>query len=180
MRRALWAVLLATATMAGCIGDIHPAQISEATLDEQGWSQTDSSEQSVAMGLGQITTRDYRPLGGTDATGVTVATTTDIPILDERRFIPQALEQVEEERGITFEEAGSTTLSLPRLGIDSTDADLYEFTKSGAEGKAVLITPESCDGFVLTVGYGITGTGGIQAIEKTYEEARDVARNVEC
>lgn len=180
MRTALLAGLLVVAMTAGCLGDVQPAAISEAELNERGWSQTDASEQSVAMGLGQIAQSEYRPNGGSDVTGVTVATTTDIPILDERRFIPQALEKVEENRGIQFTEAGSTTVSLPELGVDSSEAELYTFSKDGADGKAILITPDQCDSFVVTVGYGVTGAGGFQATDATYEEARDVARNVVC
>lgn len=180
MRTALMAGVLALAMMAGCLGDVQPAGISEAELNERGWSQTGSSEQSVAMGLGQISQGEYRPSGGSDVTGVTVATTTDIPILDERRFIPQALEKVEKDRGITFTEAGTTTVSLPQLGVDSSEAELYTFTKDGADGKAILITPDQCDSFVITVGYGVTGAGGFQATDATYQEARDVARNVVC
>lgn len=180
MRTALWAALLALAMVAGCLGDVQPAGISEAKLDEQGWSQTKSNEQSVAMGLGQIAQSEYRPEGGSDVTGVTVATTTNIPILDERRFIPQALEKVEKERGIQFTEAGSATVSLPQLGVDSSEADLYTFTKGGADGKAIVITPQQCDSFVVTVGYGVTGTSGVQATDATYDQAKDVARNVVC
>lgn len=176
----MWAGLLVMAMLAGCLGDVQPAEISDQTLQQKGWSQTDSSDETVAFGLGQITTRDYRPSGGTDATGATVASTTDVPILDERRFIPQALERVEEQRGISFQEDGTTTVSLPSLGIDSTEADVYTFTKGGADGKAILITPEECDSFVISVGYGVTGTGGFQATDKTYQEAKEIARNVVC
>lgn len=179
MRAELPVVLLAIVLTAGCLGGVEAAQISQDTLDDRGWTQTDSSEQSVAMGLGQINTVDYRK-GGLDATGVTVATTTDVPILDERRFIPQALERVEQQRGISFEEAGTTTVSLPQLEIDSAQANLYDFQKDGANGKAILITPDRCDGFVISVGYGVTGAGGFSANQQTYQEARDVARNVVC
>lgn len=180
MRTALWAGLLAIALTAGCLGGVEPAQISEQKLNDEGWSQSDSSEQSVAMGLGQIATRDYRPGGQGDATGVTVATTTNIPILDENRFVPRALEKVEKERGIDFKKAGTTTISLPELGAENVEAELYDFRKSGASGKAILFTPEQCDSFVVTVGYGVTGTGGLSASEATYQEAKNVARNVVC
>jgi hypothetical protein len=180
MRTTLWAGLLALAMVAGCLGSPDPAGISDATLNEHGWSQTDQTEQSVAMGLGQISTRDYRGPGNQDTTGATVATATDVPILDERRFVPQAIERVEEQRGIDFKEAGSTTVSLPELGVDNAEANLYEFQKDGANGKAILITPDQCDGFVISVGFGVTGAGGFSASDATYEEAKDVARNVVC
>jgi hypothetical protein len=179
MRAALWAGLLALAMMAGCLGGVDPAEISEQTLNQKGWSQTNSDTQPVAMGLAEIATKEYRGPSGQDATGVTVATTNDIPILDERRFIPNAIEKIEEKRGITLEKTGTTKVSLPQLGGTETDADVYDFEKSGAQGKAVLITPEECDPFVISVGYGLT-QGSELAGSATYNEAKDVARNVAC
>jgi hypothetical protein len=177
MRTALLVALAVMAPVAGCLGDVQGASISEQKLQEEGWSQSDSSEKSVAMGAAQLVTTDYRPNGGGDTTGVTVATTNDVPILDEKRFIPQAIERVEEQRGIDFQEDGSTKVDLPELGVDQADAQLYKFNKDGAQGKAILITPDQCDGFVITVGFGVTqGVTGAA----TYEPAKDVARHVVC
>lgn len=181
MRRTLWASLvLASLLLSGCLGSVSPAEISQNTLDQRGWSETNTDEQSVAMGLAQIVTKDYEPNGSPQGTGAIVATTNNVPILDESRFIPRAIERVEQQRNIELEEAGTTTVSLPELGVEGVDAQLYTFQKSGASGKAILFTPDTCGPFVVTVGYGITGAGGISGVEQTYNEAKNVARNVVC
>lgn len=180
MSQVRWAVLLALATLAtGCLGGVTPAKISQSTLDNNGWSQTNRQEQGVALGLGQLVQRDYRPSGSPPGTGAVVASTNDVPILDESRFIPQALERVEQERNIDLQESGTTTVSLPELGGQQVEAQLYTFQKSGATGKAILLKPDQCDPFVVAVGYGITGGGGV-GIQKTYNEAKRVVRGVVC
>lgn len=179
MKRAwLVAVALLLPVASGCLGGVTPAEIPKSTLNQQGWSQTSSTSESLVAGMGEKVTKEYRPNGGTDLTGVIVVSVNDVPILDESRFIPQALEQVEEKRNIQLNEAGSTTLTLINLD-GSTDADLYDFQKSGASGKAVLFTP-NCSSFVVVVGYGVTGAGGISGFETTYQEAKNTARGVAC
>lgn len=181
MRKPWWiVVLVASLLTTGCLGSVSPARIDQGTLDDKGWRETDTTEESVAMGLGQIVTKDYRQRGGQEGTGAIVATTNDVPILDESRFIPDAIEQIEQQRNIQLERSGETTVSLPTLGVDEINAQLYTFQKSGASGKAILFTPDQCSDFVVTVGYGITGAAGISGIEKTYNEAKDIARNVVC
>lgn len=182
MQRSVWiALVVLLPAMGGCLGDVEPAQISQETLNNENWEQVSSEEQSLAMGLATLVTNDYRcasacgggSLGGADVqtSGVIVASTNDVPILDERRFIPAAIEKVEEERNINLEESGNTMLSLPNLGED-VNATTYTFTKSGVNGKAVLFTPD-CSSFVVTVGYGVVQ-------DSIYEDAKNIARQVTC
>ncbi len=179
MKRAwLVSVALLLPVASGCLGGVTPAEIPQSTLTQKGWSETSSSSESLVAGMGEKVTKEYRPNGGTDLTGVIVVSVNDVPILDESRFIPQALEQVEQERNIELTEAGSTTLSLVNLD-GSIEADVYDFQKSGASGKAVLFTP-SCSSFVVVVGYGVTGAGGLGGVDTTYQEAKNTARAVAC
>jgi hypothetical protein len=183
MRRvALVAALIATVPMAGCLGSVDAAEISQSSLDDNNWQQTSRSEESVGGGLGQLVTINYEPSNpvneNIDATGAIVATANDVPILDEERFIPDAIEKVEQQRNIDLEKTGTTTIDLVNLDTD-IQGDVYKFEKQGAEGKAVLFTLNQCDPFVVTVGFGVTGGGGF-GVEKTYEEAKNIVRGVQC
>lgn len=180
MREALWiGVVMATLLTAGCLGGVDAAEIPEQTLQDNDWREDDVSEESVALGLGEIVTKDYRPQNSMGASGAMVVTTTDVPILDERRFLPQAIEDVEEERNMQFNKADTTTIQLPELGIE-VEGDVYNFQKSGVDGKAVVFTSDACDSFVVGVGYGVTGGGGFGADPVTYQEARRVVSQLVC
>lgn len=181
MRKSTIALLLvASMVTAGCLGSVSGARISQSTLDESGWSKTSDQTKGVAMGLGELENKEYQPSSSSQGTGAIVATTNDVPILDESRFIPQALERVEKQRNIELQKSGTTEVSLPELGVDAIEAQLYTFQKSGANGKLILFTPDQCDGFVVAAGYGITGGGGVAAPSPTYQTAKDVARGVVC
>lgn len=181
MRKATIAVLLvAGMATAGCLGSVNGAKISQSTLNENGWSKTSDKTDGVAMGLGELVNREYRPSSSSQGTGAIVATTNNVPVLDESRFIPKAIERVEKQRNIDLQKSGTTEVSLPELGVDAIDAQLYTFQKSGANGKLILFTPDQCSGFVVAAGYGITGGGGIAAPSPTYQTAKDVARGVVC
>lgn len=179
-RAGLVALLLVLPALTGCLGSVEPATIPQSTLSEKNWELAKTDEQSIAMGLGQLVTKDYRPRsgggplgGGTKMSGAIVATSNDVPVLDETRFIPRAIEKVEKRRNIDLKEAGTTELDLPNVGGGTTvTAQLYTFTKSGIQGKAALVTP-ACGPFVVAVGYGVVA-------ENIYREAKNVARHVKC
>lgn len=169
-------VLLVPLT-AGCIGSVDAAEVPNAK--DEGWSQTSEDNQEMAFGLVEVVTKEYNPDSTGDTTGVIVASATSIPLFDEERLLPMAIEQVEQERGITLTETGETTVSLANLGGVEVVADLYEFEKDNVEGQAVLFTVDQCDAFVVVVGFGITDPAGMFG-DSTYGEARDMATTVTC
>lgn len=183
MHRAIWLALALVAPLtAGCLGSVTPASIPEQALSQNGWSETRDERQSIAGGLAEVVTREYTK-GGTQAlAGAIVATLNDIPILDEReRLIPIALEQVEEQQGITLRETGTRTLQLTNLGVTVTGTE-YDIEGAALPAKGVLFTP-SCGDFVVVVAYGtLPQQGGVLggSAPDRYGEARDVARTVTC
>lgn len=179
MRRTLLVATLVVATsLTGCLGSPDAAEIPSSTLQENDWKKTSDTRESVAGGLAEKVTKQYRPrsaggpLGGaSDLAGAIVVSATDAPLLDESRFIPQALEQVERQRNIELTKTGSTQLDL--VNLDTTaNADVYTFSKGGVDGRAVLFTP-SCSAFVVTVGYGVL-------VDDLFQEAKNVASGVAC
>lgn len=178
MRRLmLLAIVVAAGLAAGCLG-VTAAEIPEDERNSANWQETSSEEETVAFGLAELVTKEYRPNSDLGVTGATVASAPDVPLYDESNLLPRALEKVEQERGIDLTHTGETTLSLTNLGAD-TDADLYRFEKDGAQGRLVLFDAPGCDSFVVVAGYGVTDPAGISG-EATYGEARDLARTVAC
>lgn len=178
-RAALLAVGLLLPLTSGCLGSVQPAEIPASTLNQKGWQEHSTTSQSLAAGLGEKVTKEYRKSGGSQLTAVLVVSANDVPILDESRFIPQAIERIEQQRNIQLDKQGTTPLELPNLGGTSITADEYRFQKGTTTGKAVLFTP-SCGPFVVVAGYGVTGAGGISGTSSTYAQAQDVARTVDC
>ncbi len=178
MHRAwLLAFVLVVPFASGCLGSVEAAEIPDP--EQEGWSQTSQDEESMAFGLAQVVTLEYEPNTGAGTTGVIVASTTNVPVFDEERLLPMALEQVENERGIDLRQDGETTLTLANLDGVEVVADRYAFEKDGVEGKAVLFTVDRCDPFVVVVGYGVTDPAGMFA-DPTYDEAREMASTVTC
>lgn len=179
MRRLLLLALVAAAGLAaGCLG-VTAAEIPEDERNERNWHESSSKEETVAFGLAELVTKEYRPDGGVGITGITVASAPDVPLYDETNLLPRAIEQVENERGITLEDTGEDAgLSLTNLDSE-VDADIYRFEKNGAEGRLVLFDAPGCDSFVVVAGYGVTDPAGISG-EATYGQARDLAATVDC
>lgn len=176
MRRALLAAfVLVLPFVAGCLGDVSAAELPDPQAN--GWSMTSEDREEMAFGFVEVVTKEYEPDGAMGTTGVMVTSAPNFPLFDESQLLPMALEQVEEDRGITLTKVDETTLTLTNLDME-TSADVYDFQKSGAEGQAVLFTPSACDSFVVVVGYGITAAGMFG--EATYQEARNMAANVVC
>lgn len=173
----LLAFVVAAALGAGCLG-VTAAEIPEDERNDENWQETSSERQSVAFGMAELVTKEYRPNNDVGVTGITVASAPDVPIYDETNLLPRALEQVEQKRGIELTKSGTTTLSLSNLGAD-TSADVYRFEKNGAQGRLVLFDAPGCDSFVVVAGYGITDAAGLSD-ETTYGEARDLASTVTC
>lgn len=179
MHRAGWlAIVLLMPLTAGCLGSVTPAEIPASTLNDEGWTEHSSSSGALAAGIGEKVTKEYRPTNDQGTTAVLVVSANDIPILDESRFIPQAIERIEDQRKIDLNRQG--TVSLDLVNFDTpVDADEYTFQKGGANGKALVFTPD-CDPFVVVAAYGITGAGGFDATTKTFQEAKNVSSHVVC
>ncbi len=168
-------VVLVVPLVAGCLGDVDAAELPDP--EAQGWSMTSEDRDEMAFGFVEIVTKEYEPDGSLGTTGVIVASAPSVPLFDESQLLPMALEQVEQERGITLTKVDETSLTLTNLGMD-TSAEVYDFQKDGAEGQTILFTPGACDAFVVVVGYGITAAGMFG--ETAYQEARDMAASVVC
>lgn len=176
MHRAwLAAFVLVLPFVAGCLGDVSAAELPDPEAD--GWSMTGEDQDEMVLGMVEVVTKEYEPDGAMGTTGVIVTSAPNFPLFDESRLLPMALEQVEEDRGITLTKVDDTTLTLTNLDTE-TSAEVYEFEKDGAEGQAVLFTPSACDSFVVVVGYGITAAGMFG--DTTYGDARDMAASVVC
>lgn len=174
MRKLVPLVLLA-ATLSGCIGSVTAARIPSSTLDDQGWSRTDTSSRSMAFGLAELKVRDYRSDGG--FAGATVASMNNAPIVnEEKRVLPLAIKRIEKSRDVNLVKTGTRQMDLVNLDTTVT-ADVYRVENAPGDAKAVIFTPP-CDPFVIVVGYGSTG-GGIVA-GASYEDARNVVRHVIC
>lgn len=179
MHRAGWlAIVLLMPLTAGCLGSVTPAEIPASTLNQKNWVEHSSSSEALVAGIGEKVTTEYRKSGGSQLSAVLVVSANDIPILDERRFIPQAIERIEQQRNIQLDKSGTTDLQLSNLGGTQITADEYRFQKGSAKGKAVVFTP-SCGPFVVVAAYGVTDPAGLTT-STTYGEARDVARAVSC
>ena len=167
----------------GCLGSVSPASIPAATLQANDWHQARESRESRAAGLVDIVSRDYAPVEERTAlgSGVSVVSVTNVPILDEKRFIPAAVERIEKDRGVQFNEVGSRVVELTNIGRTTGT----EYTISGASlpGRALLLTPD-CGDFIVLVAWGATTIGPAALISgrdrDLYEEAIGVAKAVEC
>lgn len=174
----LLALVAAAGLAAGCLG-VTAAEIPEDERNDRNWHESSSKEETVAFGLAELVTKEYRPDSGVGITGVTVASAPDVPIYDETNLLPRAIEQVEEKRGITLEKTDETaSLSLTNLDAE-VDAPIYRFEKGGAQGRLVLFDAPGCDSFVVVAGYGVTDPAGVSG-EATYGEARNLAATVDC
>lgn len=187
-----------TALTSGCLGlgSVEPAEIPDETVEEHDWRQTRDERQDYAGGLAELATYEYEPPSNAVAkvAGVMVATLNDLPILDEReRLIPIALEKIEEDRGVEFQETGTRSMELINIG-STVEGTEYDIRQGPNEAKGVLFTPE-CDDFVAVVAYGPIDSGGdddgggLPIIGDTagqggfvhdYEKARSIAQAVVC
>ncbi len=173
--------LVALVLTAGCLGGVDAAEIPDQTLSQEGWELKSEERDSVVLGMGEKVSREYGKRGGVAGVmGVMVVTVNDVPLVDEKKFIPGALEEVEKSQGIQFEETGTTQLSLTNLDT-TVSATEYRVTKDNLNGDAVLFTP-NCGSFVVVVGYGASGAGGVGfGGESNFsQEAQRVARTVAC
>lgn len=182
MRAPIAVVLVGLVLTTGCLGSVTPASIPDPAVQEADWEETTRSEESVAMGLGQIVTIEYHPQQNSRLAGVAVATANDVPILDETRFIGDALEDVEAQYNIELTETGSEPIQLANLGT-GVDATLYrvEDQSSPGEGKAILFVVP-CDDFVVVIGWGPHEESSRFLGEDvpSYQDARSLARQVAC
>jgi hypothetical protein len=176
-RRLLVATVALAALAAGCLS-VSAAEVPEEDLNANSWQEHSESRETVAMGMAEVVTTEYRPSNDAGVTGVIVATAPNVPIYDESNLLPRAIEQVEQKRNIDLTKTGQTDLSLSNLDVQ-TSADVYDFEKNGAQGQLVPFEAPGCDDFVVVAGYGITDPVGAIA-EATYGEARDMATAVVC
>lgn len=181
MRRTLLSLALGTLlATTGCLGRVDAAQLHEQALRSNDWELAGEDRSSVAMGLGQLVTRDYAPDGGSgfDA-GVTVATGNDVPLFNEARFIGGAIERIEERHGVTFEETGTQTLELEHLDR-TVEATTYDIQDAPADGAAIVYDTD-CGDFVAVAAWGSTESGGLfGGGEPPYQEAVDMAKALTC
>lgn len=176
MPRALPAAALVAALLtAGCLGSVEAATIPQDSLPS-GWSLQNEDSQSVAMGLASLETREYGT--GSGFAGATVATTNDLPILDEEgQVLPRAIEQVEEKKGVRFTNPSELQVQLSNLDQQDTATE-YDVEDAGGPAKALIVTPE-CGSFVIAAGYGTTATGPGGG-PSPYDNARSAVKGVVC
>lgn len=184
-RAWLVAALALVLVTTGCLGSAQAAHVPAEDAEAKGWEETGSTSETVAMGLAEKKSRDYAPSSGTPRAGVTVVSATDVPLFDESRFIPDAIERLEQQYGVDFEESGTTQLQLANLDATVT-ATVYDVKGGPSEAQAVLFEAP-CSSFVVTAAWGTTGSGGGGGLfggssdgESYYEQAKDVARHVTC
>lgn len=198
MTRALWlALVMLVPLTSGCLGlgSVAPATIPDETIEQNDWRQTRDDRQGLVGGLAEVAIVEYEPPSSAVAkvAGVLVATLNDIPLLDEReRLVPLALEKIEEDRGVRFEEAGTRSLELVNLET-TVEGTEYDIRQGPNEAKGLLFTP-SCGDFVVVVAYGPIDSGGDDGgglpiigdsagqsgFVHDYAKARSIARTVVC
>ena len=182
------ALLLALLTP-GCLGSVTPAEIAPSALQQNNWRESSRSTQSVALGLGEVVQIEYgerAPAVSQFASGIILVTANNVPLLTEARFIPQALERVEQQRGVEFVATGSRSLSLTNLGASITGTE-YDIRGAVAPAKALVITPD-CSDFVVVAAFGVVETGGSgggifgggSSGTRPYDRALQVAAAVTC
>lgn len=170
-RHLLVAALVAAVSLSGCLGSVTPATVPQSTLDDEGWVEKDSTSDSLFLGVGSVERRNYGPPGD-DFTGATVATVSDLPVIDEReQLLPRAIENVEEERGVSFEDPTSKSVQLTNMDQEAPATE-YDVKGAGGPAKALVITP-NCEPFVVAAGFGTT-------IGDRYQTAKTVVKGVQC
>lgn len=175
-----------TVLTSGCLGSVDPATIPEDTLDQNNWTERDRNEEGIAGGLAPATLVDYGPRGTTSGlgAGITVATTVNLPIVDERKLLPLALDHVEKEKGIEFANPVSRAIVVQAAG-GSITATEYDIRGAPVPGKGLVYTLD-CNDFAVVAAWGAdvkTGSGGLfggDRSETLYDAAVRISRSVTC
>lgn len=187
MRRNAVFVVLAVAVgpilLSGCLGSGSEATIPSSELSSRGWRLSSSGTESAAGGLVELFQAEYSPggggpLGGASAAlgGLIVVVSPKVPLIDEARFIPPAISQIEENEGVEFIplEGDAFKEDVETAQGATAEAWNYNVKKTGVTARAQVLhweCPDSGD-FVVAAGYGVVGA--------TFEDARALARVVEC
>ncbi|HLE97351.1 MAG TPA: hypothetical protein VI997_08275 [Candidatus Thermoplasmatota archaeon] len=177
-------VLVAVA-LSGCLGSAVGPGIPQSALDDEGWTREGDPTLRTFYGLAQMRSQPFAPAGASGVAGVVVVSTTDVPIMKEERFLPEAIATIEAEQGVRFVPTGTETATLVNAGNVAVEAQLYDVEGADTPAKAILIT-HHCDEpgvFVAVAGYGAlpVSTGPLGG--KTpdfFASAKALAKAVAC
>ena len=181
MARVLALLAALSAAAAGCLGAIEPAGLPQAALTQEGWSLRSEESDARLGGLVDVLSRAYAPVDSRRAAlgaGVTVVTVTDVPLVDEARFLPDAIASVEQDRGVRFVERGGRSVQTSVGAVEGTE---YDVEGAGVAARALLFLPP-CPSFVVVIAYGALERGPVLlgGGADLYEDAVRVARHAAC
>ena len=186
LARAFVALLLVV-PLAGCLGSADGPGIPQSALAAKQWGRDGEPSVKTLYGLAEVRQQAYGPGGQGTFGGALVVSVTDVPLVDEAKYVPDQLEAYQRSQGITLTKRGTESLALANLG-QSVTADLYDVETaapgvSAARAIIVQVRCEDPDTFVVAVGYGATGTSGGLLGGGTldvYAQSRDLVQALAC